>query len=271
MKNKEESTSGLLTFGEHLEVLRKMLFRIIAVVVVLACIIFYFKRETFNLLLAPHNSDFCTFQLIEGWMLKLGCDLHFNEYDIPLISTELSAQFMTHITVACLLAILLASPYIVLELFRFVSPALYDCEKKFSYLVTIIIYFLFLMGLFMSYFIIFPISFQFLSTYQVDESVKSTITLESYISTFTTLTFLMGVVFQLPVFAYILGRMGFIDARLMKKYRSYAFIIIMIIAAVITPPDIFTLILVTLPIYGLYELSIIVLKKCDQKDSSDFR
>lgn len=127
------------------------------------------------------------------------------------------------------------------------------------------------MGLFMSYFIIFPISFQFLSTYQVDESVKSTITLESYISTFTTLTFLMGVVFQLPVFAYILGRMGFIDARLMKKYRSYAFIIIMIIAAVITPPDIFTLILVTLPIYGLYELSIIVLKKCDQKDSSDFR
>lgn len=236
-----------------------MLFRIITVVIVLAVIIFCFKKETFTLLLAPQHSDFCTFRLIEHWLQALGWNFHFAEYNIPLISTELSAQFMTHITVSCVLAVLMASPYIVLELFRFISPALYESEKKYSYIVAIVIYVLFIIGLLMSYFILFPISFQFLATYQVDESITSTITLDSYISTFTTLTFLMGVVFQLPVFAYILGKMGFIDADLLRKYRAYAFVIIMIIAAIITPPDIFTLILVTFPIYGLYELSILVL------------
>lgn len=255
----QHNETTLHTFGGHLEILRKMLFRIIAVVIVLAAIVFCFKKEIFTLLLAPQHSDFCTFRLIERWLQTLGWDFHFDQYNIPLISTELSAQFMTHITVSCILAVLLASPYIVLELFIFISPALYDSEKKYSYFVAVIIYVLFVLGLLMSYFILFPISFQFLATYQVDESITSTITLDSYISTFTTLTFLMGVVFQLPVFAYIIGKMGFVDADLLRKYRAYAFVIIMIIAAIITPPDIFTLILVTFPIYGLYELSILVL------------
>lgn len=259
--NEQPSEGGLFTFGEHLEILRKMLFRIIAVVIVLAAIIFYFKKETFSILLAPQHSDFCTFRLIEHWLQALGWDFHFNRYNIPLISTELSAQFMTHITVSCILSVLLASPYIVLEMFKFISPALYDIEKKYSYFVVVIIYALFVLGLLMSYFILFPISFQFLATYQVDESITSTITLDSYISTFTTLTFLMGVVFQLPVFAYILGKMGFVDADLLCKYRAYAFVIIMIVAAIITPPDIFTLVLVTFPIYSLYEASILVLRR----------
>lgn len=250
-----------MTFGEHLDVLRKMLFRIILVVVVLGGLVFFFKAETFKILLAPHYTNFVTFRYIEILFHRLGWNFYFTEYDIPLISTELSAQFMTHITVSCILAILLASPYILFELFKFVSPALYESEKKYSYLVAIIVYILFLLGLLMSYFILFPIAFQFLATYQVDESITSTITLDSYISTFTTLTFLMGIVFQLPVFAFILGKMGFIDAGLLKKYRPYAFVLIMIIAAIITPPDLFTLILVTIPIYGLYEISILVLKR----------
>lgn len=259
--NDSETTSGLLTFGGHLDVLRKMFFRIILVVVILGSVIFCFKKETFALLLAPHNSDFCTFQLIEYLINSLGFDFKFADYKIPLISTELSAQFMTHITVSCILAILLASPYILFELFKFISPALYEREKKYSYLVAGIIYFLFILGLFMSYFVLFPISFQFLANYQVDDEIVNTITLDSYISTFTTLTFLMGIVFQLPVIAFVLGKMGFIDASMLKQYRSYAFIIIMVIAAIITPPDIFTLVLVTIPIYGLYEVSILVLKK----------
>lgn len=172
---------------------------------------------------------------------------------------------MTHITVSCILAVLLASPYIFFELFRFISPALYEREKKYSYLVAGIIYFLFILGLMMSYFILFPISFQFLATYQVDKEIVNTITLNSYISTFTTLTFMMGIVFQLPVLAYILGKMNIINADMLKKYRSIAFVIIMIVAAIITPPDIFTLVMVTIPIYGLYELSIWVLKRCEAK------
>jgi len=258
-ENNEDS--GLLTFGGHLDVLRKMFFRIIIVVVVLGCIIFCFKSETFAILLAPHNYDFCTFRWIEHTMNSFGWNFHFDEYHIPLISTELSAQFMTHIMVSCMLAVLLASPYILFELFRFVSPALYESEKRYSYLVTGIIYALFLLGLLMSYFVLFPISFQFLATYQVDKEIVNTITLSSYISTFTTLTFLMGVVFQLPVFAFVLGKMGFINAQMLKQYRAYAFVIIMIIAAIITPPDLFTLVLVTIPIYGLYEVSILILKK----------
>lgn len=261
-----EGKTGLLTFGGHLEVLRKMLFRILCVVISLAFIIFCFKRQTFTILLAPHNYDFFIFRLIESLLHNVGWDFHFTEYHTPLISTELSAQFMTHITVSCILAVLLASPYILFELFKFISPALYESEKKYSYLIAGIIYFLFLLGLLMSYFVLFPISFQFLANYQVDEEIVSTITIDSYISTFTTLTFLLGIVFQLPVFAFILGKMGFIDAVLLKSYRAYAFVMIMIIAAIITPPDIFTLILVTIPIYGLYELSILVLKRWCKQD-----
>ena len=126
----QQNEGTLLTFGGHLEILRKMLFRIVAVVIVLAVVIFCFKKETFTLLLAPQHSDFCTFRLIEHWLQAIGWNFHFEEYNIPLISTELSAQFMTHITVSCVLAVLLASPYIVLELFRFISPALYACSKK---------------------------------------------------------------------------------------------------------------------------------------------
>ena len=256
-----EDNSGLLTFGGHLDVLRKMLFRIVLVVVVLGCAIFCFKQQTFDIVLAPHCSDFCTFRFIESLMRSLGFDFQFTDYNIPLISTELSAQFMTHITVSCILAALLASPYILFELFKFISPALYESEKRYSVFVAGIIYLLFILGLLMSYFVIFPISFQFLANYQVDEEIVNTITLDSYISTFTTLTFLMGIVFQLPVIAYILGKMGFIDAPMLKQYRAHAFVIIMIIAAIITPPDIFTLVMVTIPIYALYEVSIFALKR----------
>ncbi len=253
--------SGLLSFGEHLDVLRKMLFRMLMVVLAISCVIFCFKSETFSIILAPHKSNFVTFSLIENLLNSNGIDFHFTEYNIPLINTELSSQFMTHITMSCILALLLASPYILFELFRFIAPALYENEKKYSYVVAGIIYVLFFMGLLMSYFVLFPISFQFLATYQVDEEIVNTITLDSYITTFTTLAFMMGVVFQLPVITFVLGKMGFIDAEMLRRYRPYALIIIMITAAVITPPDIFTLVLVTIPIYGLYELSILVLKK----------
>lgn len=262
----QEDNTQLLSFGEHLEILRKMLFRILFVVLTLAIIIFCFKQKTFEIILAPHNSDFHTFRFIENFLNNIGWEFHFQQYDIPLISTELSAQFMTHITVSCILGVLLASPYIVFELFRFISPALYESEKRYSYLVAGIIYFLFVLGLLMSYFVLMPISFQFLATYQVDENIANTITLDSYISTFTTLTFMMGVVFQLPVFAYVLGKMGFITANVLRRYRKYAFVLIMIIAAIITPPDLFTLILVTIPIYGLYEVSIWVLKRFDNSE-----
>ncbi len=147
------------------------------------------------------------------------------------------------------------------ELFRFVSPALYENERKYSVQVVVTIYLLFIIGVLMSYYIIFPISFRFLGTYQVSEVVRSTITLSSYISSFTTLTLVMGLVFQLPVIAFFLAKMGMLDAGLMKAYRRHAFMLILIVAAVITPPDVFTQALVTVPLYGLYEISIRVVER----------
>lgn len=246
-----------------------MLFRIILVVLSLSVLIFCFKNETFEILLAPSEYNFATFQWIEKILGSIGWNFHFSPYHIELISTELSAQFMTHITTSFILGMLLASPYILFELFKFITPALYDNEKKYSVLIAFIIYALFVLGLLMSYFVLFPISFQFLGNYQVNERIANTITLDSYISTFTTLTFLLGIVFQLPVLAFILGKMELIDADMLKQYRAYAFILIMVIAAIITPPDLMTLVLVTIPIYALYEVSIWVLKRFCQNNRYD--
>lgn len=258
-RSKVEEDDNLMTFGGHLEVLRQMLFRIIGVAGIIAVVVFCLKDITWNLLLAPSEWDFCTYRWIEKMLHMMGIDFHFEEYHVNLIATDLSSQFMTHIITAIYLGLLGASPYILFELFRFISPALYENEKKYSVLVAGIIYTLFILGVLMSYFVLFPISFRFLGTYAVSERVVSTITLDSYVSTFVTLTLVMGVVFQLPVIAYLLGKIGIISSEMLSKYRKHALIIIMLIAAIITPPDLMTLILVTIPLYLLYEVSIHVI------------
>ena len=253
-----------MTFGGHLEVLRRMLFRIIAVAGAIAMVVFCFKETTWDVLLAPSEWDFCTYRWLELGMQAVGIDFRFEEYHVNLIATDLSSQFMTHITTAVYLGVLGASPYILYELFRFVSPALYENERRYSVQVAGIIYVLFILGVLMSYFVLFPISFRFLGTYSVSAKVVSNITLDSYISTFVSLTLVMGVVFQLPVIAFFLGKMGVITSSMLARYRKHAFIVIMMVAAVITPPDLMTLILVTIPLYLLFELSIRVIRIVDR-------
>lgn len=257
---------NLLTFGGHLEVLRRMLFRIIGVVMVLAVAIFCFKDKTFEFLLAPSQWNFVTYRYIEKFLHHLGSNFTFSEYHINLIATELSSQFMTHITTALYLGLLCASPYILVELFHFITPALYENEKKHSLSVAVTMYLLFVIGVLMSYFILFPISFRFLGTYSVSGMIESNITLKSYIGTFTTLTLVMGLVFQLPVIAFFLGKLEVVSSEQLRQYRKYAFLIIMVVAAIITPPDLMTLILVTIPLYLLYEVSILVLKRMERKN-----
>lgn len=250
----------LLTFGGHLEVFRRMLFRILGVIFVLSAVVFSFKETTWQLLLAPSEWDFCTYRWLEQLMQRVGIDFRFNEFHVQMIATDLSSQFMTHISTAIYLGLLGASPYILFELFRFVSPALYDNEKRYSVQVAIVIFSLFVIGVLMSYFVLFPISFRFLGTYSVSSKVVSNITLDSYVSTFVSLTLIMGIVFQLPVLTFILGKLGFITYEMLSRYRRHAFIVIMLVAAIITPPDLMTLLLVTLPLYLLYEVSIWILK-----------
>ena len=197
-------------------------------------------------------------------MQAMGIDFRFDEFHVQMIATDLSSQFMTHITTAVYLGLLGTSPYILYELFRFVSPALYDNERKYSVQVAAVIYVLFLLGVLMSYFVLFPISFRFLGTYSVSAKVVSNITLDSYISTFVSLTLVMGVVFQLPVIAFFVGKMGLVTADMLAHYRKHSLIVIMLVAAIITPPDLMTLILVTIPLYLLYEVSISVVR-CVEK------
>lgn len=250
----------LLTFGEHLDVLRQMLSRIIIVVGLIAMVVFFLKNITWQLLLAPSEWDFCTYRWIEQAVLLLGFDFHFDKFHVDMISTNLSSQFMTHISTSVYLGLLGASPYILYELFRFISPALYENEQRYSVKVSVVIYVMFILGVLMSYFVLFPISFRFLGTYSVSTKVVSNITLDSYVSTFISLTLVMGVIFQLPVIAFFLGKMGVITSDMLSKYRKHAFIVIMFVAAIITPPDIMTLILVTIPLYFLFEVSIRVIR-----------
>lgn len=259
MKRKRQNKS-LLTFGGHLEVLRKLLFRVLGVAACLAIVVFCFKDTTFKILLAPSEWNFVTYEWIEGVVKNIDPGFHFKEFYVDLIATDLSSQFMTHITISVYLGFLGASPYILFELFRFVSPALYENERRYSVKIVVIVYLLFVLGVLMSYYVLFPISFQFLGTYSVAERVHSTITLDSYISTFITLTLLMGVVFQLPVIAFVMGKMGIINSTMLAHYRRHAFLIIMLVAAIITPPDLMTLVIVTIPLYLLYEVSIKVLR-----------
>lgn len=256
----------MLTFGGHLEVFRQMLFRIIAVAGVIAIIVFCFKEITWDILLAPSEWDFCTYRWLERLMQFLGIDFQFEEFHVDMIATDLSSQFMTHISTAIYLGLLGASPYVLYELFRFVSPALYENERKYSVQVAGVIYVLFVLGVLMSYFVLFPISFRFLGTYSVSAKVVSNITLDSYISTFVSLTLVMGIVFQLPVIAFFLGKMGAVTSSMLANYRKHSFIVIMLVAAIITPPDLMTLILVTIPLYLLYEVSIRVVGWVEPKN-----
>lgn len=260
-----EDNQKLMTFGGHLEVLRRMLFRIIAIAGSFAIIIFCCKETVWSILLAPSNYNFTTYTIIEKIISSCGFDFHFEEFHVDLIATDLSSQFMSHITTSIYLGLLGASPYILYELFRFISPALYKNEKKHLTSVVTIIYLLFIAGVLMSYYILFPISFRFLGTYSVSDNIHSTITLDSYIETFTTLTFVMGIVFQLPIIIFLLAKIGFVSSTLLAKYRKHALIVIMLVAAIITPPDLMTLVLVTIPLYLLYEVSVRIARIVENK------
>lgn len=254
--------NGMMTFGEHLEELRGMLLRIAAFTLIVGIVIFCSRDFTFDILFAPNNSEFITYRAIEDIL-----GVTFENYSIQLINTELASQFLVHLSTSAYLALLLSSPVILAEILRFISPALHANERKYSLIATISVFLLFAAGVMMSYFVIFPFSIRFLGTYQVAQEVANMISLSSYISTFTTLTFIMGVVFQIPVLSLLMAKMGILGSGYMAHYRRHALVLILIVAAIITPPDVFTQILVTIPMYALYELSIFIVKRIEKQNT----
>lgn len=245
-----EGQGETLTFWDHLDVLRSSLIRMAVAVCVLAIAAFVMKDELFAIVLAPRSSDFVTYQL-----------LGVESFQISLMNTGLTEQFMIHMRTAIYAGILLASPYILYELFRFVSPGLYQNERRYGLWIVGAAYVMFVVGTLINYFVIFPLTVRFLGTYQVSPDVANMLTLQSYIDTLLGMSLVMGVVFELPVVCGLLGRMGLITDRMMSTYRRHAVVAILVVAAIITPTtDVFTLFVVALPIYLLYELSIQIVR-----------
>ena len=180
-----------------------------------------------------------------------------DDFSVKLINTGLANQFVVHMRTALYAGVFCASPYLLYLLFRFVSPALYTHERRYAVRTVGVGYLMFLSGAALNYFLIFPLTFRFLGTYQVSAEVENTITLESYMDTLLMMTLTMGIVFEIPILCWLLARLGFLTASFMRRYRRHAIVLILVAAAVITPTsDVFTLLLVGMPMWMLYEAGI---------------
>lgn len=261
----EEPENGL-TFWDHLDELRKVLFRVSIAVVGLMAVAFCFKEEVFTIVLAPKSPDFYLYRFFASVANALQMPSLIPEsFSVQLISTRLASQFITYMMVSFYAGIILASPYIIYKLFQFIAPALYDNERKYTVKVVGWGYTLFLMGVLLNYSLIFPLTFRFLATFQVSEDVINTITLESYVDTLVMLSLMMGVVFEIPIVSWLTAKLGLLSSKFMKNYRKHAIVVILFIGAIITPTsDVFTLLMVSIPMYVLYEVSIWIVKRVEK-------
>ena len=252
-----------MTFLEHLEELRWHLIRAFSAVIIVAIAAFIFSDIVFDkIILAPKNSEFYTNKLLcqLGNLVDIP-KLCINTESFQIISIKMAGQFTMHITTSIFAGIILAFPYIFWEFWRFIKPALYEKEAKHTRGAVTISSLLFLTGVLFGYFVIAPLSIHFLGSYNVSDEVVNQINLKSYIGTITSVTLAAGITFELPVLIYFLSKAGLVTPDLLKRYRRHAIVLILILAATITPPDIFSLILVTFPLLILYEAGIIISKK----------
>lgn len=247
-------------FWEHIGELRWAIVKILVATLSFAVVAFIFKDALFGVILAPRNADFVTYRLLHAVSGVVGGSSSV-DFSVPLINTGLAQQFVIHMKAALCAGLIFASPYALYQLFRFVSPALYADERRYAVRVAGCGYAMFMLGVLVSYFLIFPLTFRFLGTYQVSDDVENMITLGSYISTLMVMSLAMGLVFEIPVLAWLFAKLGFISADFMRRYRKHAVVVILIVAAVITPTsDVFTLSIVAMPMWLLYELSIYLIK-----------
>ncbi len=257
----------VMSFWDHLEELRWHIMRSIIAVLVLAVVAFLNRTIIFDyIILAPSTPHFITNRVLchFGEIIHVSSicikSLHFQ-----IINISMSGQFLTHMYISTVAGFILAFPYILYEIWRFVKPALYDKEEKYSKGGVFISSLLFLLGVLFSYFLIVPLTVNFLGNYQVSSSVMNQISLKSYINTVVSVTFAVGIVFELPILVYFLTKIGVITPEFLTSNRKYMFVVLLILAAIITPPDMFSQIMVVIPLVGLYEVSIKVSKRVYKK------
>jgi sec-independent protein translocase protein TatC len=260
IKDKGQSLEGEMSFFDHLEALRWHLIRSALAIVVFTIGVFaYYTWIYNNIIMAPSKPDFWTFRM----MCDLGAFLHRDmcpsKINIQLINTEMAGQFTLQIDSSLMIGLVLGIPYLLFELWKFIKPALHEKERKAASGFVFYASFLFLTGVLFGYYVITPISLNFLAGYTVSSSIQNLFSIDSYISSVSTLTIATGLVFELPILVYILANLGILTPKFMRETRRYAIVIILIVAAVVTPtPDMLTMTVVAIPLFLLYELSISV-------------
>lgn len=263
-----EDTEDKMSFFDHLDAFRGHLIRISIAILVFAILAFAYKSFVFDsIILAPIQVDFSTYQFFCSLSQKFNflSGLCITHIPYEFINVTMIGQFVTHVTVSFVFGIIFAFPYLIFELWRFVKPALNPNEKKYARGLLFYVSILFFIGILFGYFLLAPISTYFLGTYQVSELISNKITLTSYISLLTTLTLGSGLIFELPILAYFLAKIGIISSPFLKKYRKQAFLINLVLAAIITPSDVMSMFLMALPLSLLYELSIRVVARVEKK------
>lgn len=247
-------------FLDHLEALRWHLVRSAAAIVVFALIAFLNPQILFDkVILGAKDPGFLTYRLLCKLSDKFSIDLCITEVPFNLINIDISGQFTTHIYVAFIAGFVMAFPYFIWEIWRFIKPALSAKELNYSRGIVFFSSLLFISGVLFGYYVISPLSINFLGSYQISEQVSNQIGLSSFISTVTMLTLSAGLVFELPVVIYFLSKIGLVTPTFLKTYRRHSMVVILIVAAIITPsPDVTSQILVAIPLFLLYEVSILV-------------
>jgi len=268
MKLKEK---GDMTFLEHLEELRWHLIRSAIAVIIMAILAFVYKRIVFDvILMGPSSADFFTNRMLcmLGQALDIS-NLCMNTQPVMLQSIEMAGQFTTHIKISLITGLIIASPYVFYEFWKFVRPALYTKERRAASGAVLVVSFLFITGLLFGYFVICPLTVNFLLSYKVSVLAQNNIKLMSYVSTVTGIGMTSGIIFELPAVMYFLTKIGLVTPDFLKQYRKHAIVIILILAGIITPsPDVFSQVLVAFPLYFLYEISIVVSRRVARKESA---
>lgn len=267
-KDKGKSIEAEMSFFEHLEVLRWHILRSCIAVGIFLILAFVFYDFIFNsIIMGPKHGDFWTYRM----MCKIGDFFNMEGFcvtEIPgeIINTQMAGQFIVQINSALLISIMLGFPYLLYEVWLFVKPALNEIERKSASGFVLFATILFILGLLFGYYIVTPLSINFLSSYNISDTINNTITIQSYLSFVSTLTLGCGIIFELPVVVYILSKIGLLTADFMRKSRRFAIVIILIISAVITPtPDVLTMLTVSFPMFILYEFSILIAGRIHKK------
>jgi sec-independent protein translocase protein TatC len=261
-KRKKKTPQAEMSFLEHLEELRWHIIRSVVLIAVFAVVAFIMKDFIFNeIIFKPKMPEFWSNRMMAKLGEYVGSDaLNINQKPLKLVSLKMADQFMLHFMVAIVLGLIMAAPFIFFEIWRFIKPALYDKEKKHASGAVFFTSLLFMLGILFGYFIIVPLSIDFLTTYSVSPEVENQINMRSYIGTVTSITFASGFIFLLPIFSFFLSKVGILTPQFMKNYRRHAYVVMFLVSAIITPPDVFSQIMVAIPLLFLYEISIFISK-----------